>query len=211
MKPKKIAVIGGTGKSGKYLVNRLIENRFRLKVLVRDLQNLKDVHPFVEIVEGDARDYNSISSLVSGCGAVISTLGQPKGESSIFSQATKNVVKAMTELRINRYIVTTGLNVDTPFDQKDQKAQFATNWMHENFPETTKIKQVEYDFLSKSEIEWTLVRLPLIVQTEEKFPFNVSIENCPGEKISSTDLADFLIAQLSDRSYIKKSPFLFNT
>jgi hypothetical protein len=137
-------------------------------------------------------------------------LGQPEGESPIFSQASKNVVRAMVEYGINRYIVTTGLNVNTPFDQKDVKVRSATNWMYEHYPETTRDKQVEYDFLFKSEVEWTLVRLPLILQTDEKFPVNVSLENCPGEKISSVDLADFLIAQLSDETYSKMSPFLYN-
>lgn len=210
MKTNKIAVIGGTGKSGKYLLNRLIENQYKLKILVRNPQDLTVDHSFVETVKGDARDYESILLLVSGCDAVISTLGQPKGEPSIFSQATKNVVRAMLKWGIDRYIVTTGLSVNTSFDQKDPKVRFATDWMYDHYPETTRDKQVEYDYLSKSKIEWTSVRLPLIVQTEEKFPIEVNLGNCPGEKISSTDLADFLIVQLSDRTYIRKSPFLSN-
>ena len=211
MKSNTIAVIGGTGKSGKYLVNTLIENQYKLRLLVRNTRNLGGIHPSIEVVEGDARDYPAVLSLLAGCEAIISTLGQPQGESSIFSQATKNVVKAMKVSGVNRYVVTTGLSVNTPGDQKDEKVQFATNWMYENFPETTEDKQVEYEFLSQSKVAWTLVRLPLIIQTEERFPLKVSLENCAGENASATDLAHFLMEQLSDNRYIGRSPFIFNT
>ena len=210
MKNNKVAVIGGTGKSGTYLVKRLVANQFKLKVLARNPGHVAIDHPSVEIIKGDARDYKSILSLVANCGCVISTLGQPKGEPSIFSQATRNVVKAIGAIGIDRYIVTTGLNVNTPFDKKGLKVRMATDWMYKHFPETTRDKQVEYEVLSKSRVGWTLIRLPLIVQTNEKFPIQVSLENCLGDKISSTDLADFLIGQLSDSTYIGKSPFLSN-
>jgi hypothetical protein len=37
-----------------------------------------------------------------------------------------------------------------------------------------------------------------------------SLEDCPGDKISSTDLADFLIAQLVEKEFWRKSPFIAN-
>jgi putative NADH-flavin reductase len=206
----KIAVIGGTGKSGKYLVKELLDNGFTIKLLHRNPENITFHSPSVEIVKGDARNYESIRKLLGGCQAVISTLGQPKGETSIFSQATKNVICAMKDFGIKRYILTTGLNVDTSSDQKSPNSKFATDWMKSNFPETTSDKQLEYNTLSASNIDWTLVRLPLIEQTDEQRKISVSLEDCPGDKISATDLAHFLIMQLSDETYIQKSPFISN-
>ena len=209
METNRIAVIGGTGKSGAYLVDRLVENQFKLRVLVRDPKRIR-AHPSIEILVGDARNYDSIARLIIGCDSIISTLGQPRGESSIFSEATRNVVQAMNETGIDRYIVTTGLSVNTPFDKKEPRVQLATDWMYQNFPETTKDKQVEYDFLSVSEVRWTMVRLPLIVESHERFPTQVNLENCHGERIISSDLADFLVNQLLDTTYIQKCPFLYN-
>lgn len=210
MNNNTIAVIGGTGKSGKYLLNQLLKNHYRVRVLMRDPSKNPIDHSLAEIVQGDARDYQSVSTLLKNCHAVISTLGQPRGESSIFSQATQNVVKAMNNYAIDRYIVTTGLHVDTPLDQKDEKVQFSTRWMYDNFPEITRDKQVEHDFLVKCDVDWTLVRLPLIIQTDECFATEANLQNCVGEKISATDLASFLIGQLTDDTYVKKSPFLYN-
>jgi len=208
----KIAVIGGTGKSGTYLLDRLIESPYAVRALARTPDRLAGRPNSVERVIGNARDYDSIFALLEGCDAVISALGQPRGENaSIFSQASRHVVRAMQVHGIKRYIVTTGLHVNTPADQKEAKVQFATSWMHETFPDITQDKQVEYEFLTQQDIDWTLVRLPLIIQTEERFGAEASLVNCPGENISAADLADFLVAQLTDERFIRESPFVYNS
>jgi putative NADH-flavin reductase len=206
----KIAVIGGTGKAGKYLVQQLIHREFHFKMLVRNPDACQINNPLVEIVQGDARNAQAVHKLIEGCHAVISTLGQPKGEDPIFSPATTNVIRSMNEYRIKRYILITGLNVDTPWDKKSAKTAFGTEWMKKNYPETTADKQKEYELLTESNIDYTLVRLPLIELTDKKSELKVSLEDCPGEKISATDLADFLIDQLSETQYIRKAPFIAN-
>ena len=206
----KVAVIGGTGKSGKYLTQQLISQGLHFKMLIRDPEKFTIKSPLIEIIQGDARDYESIRLLIEGCQAVISTLGQPKGETPIFSQATTNVIRSMKECLIKRYILITGLNVDTPFDKKGTKTAFATEWMKTNYSQTTADKQTEWAVLSESDVDWTLVRLPLIELTNKTNRIEVSLEDCPGEKISAIDLANFLIGQLSDDRYLKKSPFIAN-
>jgi putative NADH-flavin reductase len=206
----KIAVIGGTGKSGKYLVQRLLGQAFPIKVLVRNPDSCQISSPLLEIVQGDARNPEAVRSVIAGCQAVISALGQPKGEESIFSQATTNVIRSMKEFGIKRYILITGLNVDTALDKKSPKTAFATEWMKNNYPHTTADKQRELELLSESDIDWTLVRLPLIELTDKKSDWRASLEDCLGEKISATDLADFLIGQLFEETYIKKAPFIAN-
>ncbi|HXB10979.1 MAG TPA: NAD(P)H-binding protein [Bacteroidia bacterium] len=207
---KKIAIIGGTGKSGKYLVKELINQSFQIKLLLRDPKKLKVENPLIEVIEGSVRDYDTVKTLLTGCAAVISTLGQPKGEPTVFSQATRNIIKAMAETGIKRYIVTTGLNIDTPFDEKSPKTKFATEWMKTNYPETTNDKQVEYSILFESNADWTLVRLPLIELTDNRQKIAVSLKDCPGDKISATDLAHFLLEQLTDTDYLCKAPFIAN-
>lgn len=205
-----VAVIGGTGKSGKYLTKELIRRDIQFKILLRNPENFQFNSPNIEVVKGDVRNFSSVRSLISGCVAVISTLGQPKGESSIFSDATRNVMRSMNELGVRRYILTTGLNVDSEFDRKSPKTKLATEWMKANYPETTFDKQEEYNLLAQSNIDWTLVRLPLIEQTDSENEISISLEDCPGDKISAADLARFLVDQLSDKTFIRKSPFLSN-
>lgn len=116
----------------------------------------------------------------------------------------------MEALGIRRYIVTTGLNVDTPADKKGPKTKMATDWMYANYPETTADKQVEYQVLVESNVDWTLVRLPLIEQSEKRGKIAVSLEDCPSDKIMATDLAAFLVGQLFDTTYSRQPPFIAN-
>ena len=210
----KIAVIGGTGKSGKYLVRELLKQGFRLKLLLRASSTRDSTlnHPLIEIIEGNANDYQAIRSLVEGCQAIISTLGLgiPASEKTIFSQSTTHIIRAMNECNIRRYVVITGLNVDTFFDKKSPKSKFATNWMYENYPISTKDKQTEYEILATSNLDWTLVRLPIIEQTDARNAIKTSLEDCEGDKISATDLAHFLIEQLTDKTFIQQAPFLWS-
>jgi putative NADH-flavin reductase len=205
-----IAVIGGTGKSGKYLVRHLLSRGFFIRMLLRNGSQSSIESSQLKLIRGDARDPKAVQELLDGAQAVISTLGQPKGEAPIFSDATRNVIDALHFLKISRYILTTGISVDTPLDLKKGYTAAATEWMKLNYPDTTIDKQREWELLQGSNLDWTLVRLPLIELTEEKKEIKLSLADCPGEKISAASLATFLVNQLLDETYIRQAPFLFN-
>jgi putative NADH-flavin reductase len=211
MKPiSKVAVLGGTGKAGKYLIKQLLLHNYNINLLHRQPEALQFNAPLINVIKGDARNYDAIHSLLTGCNAVLSCLSQPVGERTIFSDATRNIIKAMDDHQISSYITTAGLNVNTPLDSKSAQTQFGTNWMYQNFPETTADRQTEYELLAASNINWTMVRLPLIQQTYHISKIKVSLTDCPGNDISATNLALFMIAQLSSSDYVKQAPFIAN-
>ncbi len=204
-----VAVIGGTGKAGTYLVQQLIHQGFHLNLLHRSDTRVVE-HPSVTLVMGDARDYSAIRSLAEGCQFIVSTLGQPRGEAPIFSEATRHVLRAMRECQIHRYVGITGLNVYAPTDRKRSFTQSATDWMKSHYPDTTADKQKEYALLAASRVRWTLVRLPMIELTNERSELSVSLEDCPGDEVSATSLAQFLIEQLTSNQYVGQAPFVAN-
>lgn len=206
----KIAVIGSTGKAGTFLAKQLSKQNIPFRALVSNSRTTFDgAH---EIIEGNVSDYSSVFSLLQGCNAVISMLGMGSSQNptSIFTTSTTNILKAMEACGIRRYIVITGLNVDTPFDNKGEKSKMATGWMLTNYPETTKNKQQEYELLTQSNADWTMIRLPMILQTDDETDITISTEDCPGDNISATSLAKFVIEQLTDDSYLRKAPFIAN-
>ncbi len=206
----KIAVIGGTGKAGKYLVNELINQGFKIKVLLRNPDKFESTNHLVEKVQGDVRNYDSVYNLIKDCHSVISTLGQPKGEKPVFSQATIHIIKAMNNLNVKRYIMITGLTLNTPSDKKSIRIKLLSKIMKLSFPEIIADKQNEYSILSESDLDWTVVRLPIIKQTQISSEVKISLQDCPGKKISSANLVRFLISELEDKKYIRKAPFIAN-
>lgn len=207
----KIAVIGGTGKAGTYLVKTLLSQGHSIKMLLRNPDKLTDyTHPQIEIVTGTVTSTDTMDTLIKGCTAVISTLGMgnPPSAPDIFTRSTQNVLQAMERYKLRRYIVITGLNVDVPTDRKGRDAAAGTAWMKAHFPVSTENKQQEYQLLSRSTLDWTMVRLPRIEQSDEARPICIDLEDCPGSSISATSLARFLVGQIDADTYFRKAPFV---
>lgn len=201
----KVAVIGGAGKAGKFLVKALLANGFRLKVLLRST-DISD--PLVEVVKGDVKDLSTVRSLLKGCDVVISTIGQPKGEPLISGLATEHIIMVMNEYRMTRYIFIAGITIDIPGDKKSAYNTEMSEFMKRSYPEVVADKQKAVELLSMSNIDWTLVRLPFIIETAATGTLAVDLEDCTGDHINTADLANFLVDQIFSREYVKKAPFI---
>lgn len=204
----KAAVLGGGGRTGKFLVNQLLKEGFNVKLLLRNPENFEIENPDIEIIQGDALDFETIKLLLKDCQAVISTIGQRKDEPLVASQVTKNVLKAMKEFKIDRYVLLAGLNIDTPFDKKSPKTIMATDWMKTNFPIIQEDRQKAYDLLEESDANWTQVRVPFIEFSDNSSQITVSLEDCLGDKITAHDIAVFMTKEMIEENYSRKSPFI---
>ncbi len=205
---KKVAVLGGAGRTGKYLVNQLLEQEFSVKALVRNPDKFTIQNSRLEIIKGDAVDEKIIRLLLEDCQAVISTVGQRQGESMVASQLVKSVLKTMKELNIERFVLLGGLNIDTPFDKKSPKTIMATDWMKTNFPEIQEDRQKAYNLLVESDVNWTQVRVPFIEFTNNSSEIKVNLEDCLGDKINAFDIAQFMVKEMTESNYNRKSPFI---
>ena len=204
----RIAVLGGGGRTGKYLVTNLINRGFQIKLLLRKPEEFQIISPLIEIIKGDATDPEAIRHLVQGCQAIISTVGQRPGEPLVASRAVTNVLEAMNEFGLKRFISLAGLNVDTPFDRKSAETRMATEWMKANFPEIHADRQKSYAILEESNLDWTLIRVPFIEFMDAAGELAVNPEDCPSNKVNAGSLAVFLADQLFDETYIRKAPFV---
>ncbi|KQB41111.1 NAD(P)-dependent oxidoreductase [Flavobacterium aquidurense] len=205
---KKVAVLGGGGRTGNYLVNQLLKEGFSIKLLLRNPENFTIKSSQIEIIKGDALEIESIKVLLEDCQAVISTVGQRKEEPLVASSATNNILKIMNNYKIERYVLLAGLNIDTPFDKKSPKTTSATEWMKTNFPVIQEDRQKTYDLLVESDVNWTQVRVPFIEFNDMSSQISVSLEDCLGDKISAIDIAKFMIQEMSESKFSRESPFI---
>ena len=209
-KKNKIAIIGGSGKVGTFLVNHCIEKNFNIRLLLRNPEKFQVQIPNVEIVHGDAKDLNSIKMLVAGCRCVINAVGTTKGEKPLHSIVTQNLLTAMSEHGIKRYIVLTGLVIDAEGDKKGFGTRIQSALMRFLFPEIIADKQKDYRMLTDSQLDWTVVRIPYLDVKKADRKTVVSLSDCKGKSIAGGNLADFLIEQIDSKEYVKKAPFLSN-
>ncbi|TLU98869.1 NAD(P)-dependent oxidoreductase [Dyadobacter luticola] len=209
---RKIAVLGGGGRTGQYVVKQLVEKGFQIKLLLRNPESFTISSPLIEMIKGDALDSSIVGELLQNCDAVISTLGQRKDEPLVASAATRHILNVIEREKNSqiRYILLAGLNVDTPTDRKSAETQKGTDWMRATFPDIHEDRQKAYSILATSQAPWTLVRVPFIEFTDERNEVKVDLFDCPGSRISAGDIAQFMIGQLEDRRYLQKAPFISN-
>jgi putative NADH-flavin reductase len=205
---KKIAVLGGTGKAGRFVIKQLLEKGYEVKALTRNPAKLTQSSRSLEIIQGDARDAETIHLLLKGCDAVISTIGPAIKTPDTCSIATGHVIDAAKRNKIKRYIELAGLAIDTPSDKKGFKTKLVVSIMKLFVPKIITDRQKAYGLLSGSDLDWTLVRSSMIELTDTRRVIKTSLYDSPGRKISATDLANFLLDELTNEKYIRKAPFI---
>lgn len=71
---KQFLITGGTGFIGSFLVRRLVQSGHKVRVFDNDwrgtIQNIADVLPRVELVQGDIRDPKSVANAIKGVDTV---------------------------------------------------------------------------------------------------------------------------------------------
>ena len=206
----KIAIIGANGKAGKYLVTQALQEGYFVRILTRNPQKFKISHKLLEVVQGDARDISAIRQLLPGCNAVINAVGQPKKESYIFSTVTNHILEVMEEYRIKRYILISGGSMDVQGDVKSILNKIGAMLFRLFLSDMMKDKYKELQLVRDSDVNWTIVRLPFVIDGEGIGKIKESLRDLPGITIQNGDIAPFVIKQIQDEMHIGKCPFISN-
>lgn len=121
----RVAIIGGTGFVGSYIVDELIRQEHDVSVLVRPGSEHKLVHAdSIRIVAGDIRSTANIDDLVAGCDAVIYCVGilrefRKKGitfESTQY-EGVARTLEAAQQNNVRRFVLMSANGVKTPGTQ----------------------------------------------------------------------------------------------
>lgn len=206
----KIAILGANGKSGKILVNEALEKGYQVKILTRNSTNTEKINENIETIIGDARNFSTIQDLLQGCSAVINAVGQPKNESYIFSTVTKHILEAMKESKIKRYILISGGSLNVTGDQKGIVNKIGATLFKLFLPKMMQDKYKELQIIQNSEVDWTIVRLPFVIEGNGIGSIKESLVDMPGIKIQNGDIAPFVIKQINSDRYVGKCPFISN-
>ncbi|MCY3410977.1 MAG: NAD(P)H-binding protein [Candidatus Heimdallarchaeota archaeon] len=99
-----ILVIGGTGATGKLLLQQLLQRNLKVRAIVRSRQRVPEHirdHEDLELIEGNLLDLTSIelSNIINGCTAIVSCLGHNITLKGIFGppfRLVRDAVKLLT-------------------------------------------------------------------------------------------------------------------
>ncbi len=200
---KNIAILGAAGRTGQLLVDQAVEAGYEVMAFIRDTGETMDERPHVKVVSGDARRPEDLLKVLSGQDAVISTLGSSKPGDRVIADSTVSLIQAATEAKVKRVIMMSSFLATKNF-QPHPIVKFVLRLMGSIVSD---IHSGEAR-LQASELDYTIVyatRLtnePLnphfkIVGTDEKVGAT--------DSISRADVASFLLQQLDDTQYVRKT------
>jgi putative NADH-flavin reductase len=245
----KLLILGGTGRTGRALVEQALGQGHAVTVLARDPAKLAMTHENLRVTKGDVADYESVEATIKSQDAVLSALGTSPhvglviilvvtcqviarvfALSGIFnlllriavpvlillifsrkkttlSSGTRNIVKAMGKLGVKRFICESSLGVGS---SKGRLGLLYTYFLIPLFLRGLFAdKEVQEKIIGESTLEWVIVRPAALTNGPRRGAYR------DGEdighwlftrKISRSDVADFMLKQLTENEFLHMKP-----
>lgn len=202
-----ILIFGASGNTGHELVRQALNQGHKVTAFVRSPDKLKISNENLKVIRGDVKDYSSVENAIKNQDAVISALGvsKPLKKDPVVVEGIKNIIKAMEQMNVKRFIYLSFVAVgesrnNTGFILKNIVSRIVHNEIEDHEEKESIIKS--------SSLEWTIVKPPKLSNGKQKGKYR-SGENIKAGSIlpmmSRTDVADFMLTQLSDRTFLHKA------
>ncbi|MDJ0899768.1 MAG: SDR family oxidoreductase [Xenococcus sp. MO_188.B8] len=203
-----LLIFGSTGGTGRQVVQQALEQGHTVTAFARDRSKLDIQHPNLKVVQGDVMDSTSVEKAVQDQDAVVCVLGAGQNMTSkIRSQGTQQIIQAMEKEGIQRFICQSTLGAGDSWENLNFFWKYIMFGFLLRKPFAD--HQLQEDYVKQSHLDWTIVRPGAFVDGEQTgnyrhgFPGNDKTSKL---KISRADVADFILKQLIDDSYLHQTP-----
>ncbi len=208
----KITILGSTGFVGKVLIKKAIAAGYQVKTLARNPEKLEEIRDKITIIKGSVFESSSVEDSIEGAEVVLSTIGPPQnnpGDPAQYEKAMKNIVSAMDKYGIKRYIHIGGAAHQGGENEVwDFKRKFLRLFLNLFGKQILVAKHLEWEVLKSSDLDWTLVRPPRIVNEATSGTISADEKTLKSLKINVGDLTDFILQQITSKEWIRKAPLV---
>jgi putative NADH-flavin reductase len=202
----RLLVFGATGATGQQILMQGLQQGHELTVFVRDPAKLTLREDGLRVVVGSVpENADAICGAVRGQDAVISALGVRNSLKSgnLISRSMQAIVPAMEREAVRRLILTSAFGVgDTRRDAPLLPRIMYRVLLNDIFAD----KAAGEQYLRKSSLDWTLVYPVLLTNGPRTGQYRAGerlrLRGLP--MISRADVADFILKQLQDTTYLRK-------
>jgi putative NADH-flavin reductase len=207
MTPKKLLVLGATGGTGREIVSQALDAGHHVTAFVRNPDKMAMRHDRLRFAHGDVPGGGPpLGDAVRGQDVVISALG--RGQSfkadSLMQRSIPSIVNAMHANHVRRLIFMSSFGLgDTSGDAPFLSRMFAGVFLRGIYAD----KIAAEALLKRSDLEWTIVH-PSALTNGPLTRHYRSGEHLPLSgfpKISRADTAHFILGQVDDRSFVRKT------
>lgn len=205
-----LLIVGATRGIGLTLLEQALQAGHGVTTLVRDPRRLSLQHERLKVMTGDIRDLEAVSRAMAGQDAVCCTIGIPPTWKpvTVFSEGTRNLLKAMKNAGVNRFICVTGIGAG---DSKGHGGFLYDRIFNPLLLRTIyEDKNRQENLIKDSDVDWTIVRPGFLTNGPLARQYRVltDLSGVTAGKISRADVAHFILEELASNHYRKQTPLL---
>jgi putative NADH-flavin reductase len=207
----RVLIIGASKGIGLETTRQALDAGHGVRALARSATAIAISNPSLEKMRGNALKTEDVEAALVGMDVVIQTLGVGLGELfrpvHLFSDATRVLIAAMKRQDIKRLICVTG------FGAGDSRASISCLQrlpFQIVFGRAYDDKSLQEQLIKESELDWTIARPGVLTNGPRTGRYRILSEASQWRNgiISRADVAEFLVRQIGDQTYIRKTPVL---
>ena len=203
-----VLIVGSTGTIGRELVKQALANGHVVTAFARDPAKLQIEDQKLTIARGDVMDSASLERVMPGQDIVLSALGAG-AKGGVRAAGTRNIIETMHKCGVRRFVSLSSLGVGK------SRANLDFFWKYVMFGLLLRRAFADHvaqeQYIRESDLDWTIVRPGAYTDGEltgdYRHGFPVTAKDIK-LKISRADVADFMLSQLDNDSYLHMAPGL---
>jgi putative NADH-flavin reductase len=202
----RLIIFGSTGSVGRLLVEQALQDNHLVTAFLRDPAKLTISHSNLSVVQGDVLDYKSVENGIENQEVVICALGAG-AKGNVRAAGTKNIIRAMEKKGIKRLICQSTMGIG------ESRGNLNFFWKYIMFgmllKQAYKDHELQEKHVAQSKLDWIIVRPAAFTDGSRTGSYRHGFgPNEPGLtlKISRADVADFILQQLGNDIYLRKTP-----
>ena len=209
----RVLIIGASKGIGLETTRQALDAGHDVRAFARSATAIAVSNPSLEKMRGDALKTENVETALVGVDVVIQTLGVGLGDLfrpvHLFSEATRVLIAAMRRQGVKRLICVTG------FGAGDSRASISCLQrlpFQIVFGRAYDDKSLQEQLIKESELDWTIARPGVLTSGPRTGHYQILSEATQWRNgiISRADVAEFLVRQIGDQTYIRKTPVLIN-
>ena len=206
----KLLIFGATGSIGQQLVEQALDQGHTVTAFVRSPMKLDIKHASLKVFQGDVMNLAAVEKAVQGQDAVLCVLGSSgRRKGKIRSEGTQQIIHAMETEGVQRFICQTTLGAG------DSWGNLNFFWKYIMFGVILRDVFADHErqenYIKQSCLDWTIVRPGAFIKGNHTGKYRhgfIDTDKTTKLKISRADVADFILKQLANDSYLHKTPGL---
>jgi len=208
-----VLIIGASRGIGLETVKVALQAGHSVRALARSAGRILIGRPTLEKITDDALEMPTVKRALTGVDVVIQSLGISAGPEIIlkptqfFSTATRMLVAAMEEAQVKRLICVTGFGAG---DSRDRGGFLYSVAFHLLMGRVYDDKDAQERIVRRSKLDWVIVRPVILTNGPKTSAYRALVDprDWTCVFVSRADVADFLVKQIDDNTFLHKTPVL---